>query len=182
MLRGINVSGQKKIKMADLRSLYSSLGFTDVESYIQSGNVVFSSDIIDRERVKGLIETAIEKQYGFNVPVILRTREELRRIIEGNPFIQDAAAAHGAPYVTFFDTLAAGTSPDALPAGLAGALEPLKGVVSGEDRFELSGSEIYLFCPGGYGKTKYTNNRFEKASGLPATTRNWKTVKTLFEM
>ena len=188
LLRGINVSGQKKIRMADLRGLYTSLGFTGVESYIQSGNVVFDSDLADRVGLRRQIESAIEKQYGFSVRVILRTREELQRIIQDNPFLHDPAApavAHAALYVCFFDIGAggeAGAPPDGSAAALAKTLEPLREVASGEDRFEVSRSEVYIYCPGGYGKTKYTNNVFEKAAGLTATTRNWKTVYTLLDL
>ncbi len=171
LLRGVNVSGQKKIRMEDLRSLYSSLELANVESYIQSGNIVFESANADRDGLRASIESAIQKKYGFTVHVSLRTGEELVRIVRDNPYIQNRSAPPVGLYVTFLA--------DVLPAD---ALDQLSGISSGDDSFKLSGGEVYLHCPGGYGKTKFTNNAIEKAAGVPATTRNWKTVNTLLEI
>src|SRR6476661_2184057 len=88
ILRGINVSGQKKIVMAELRKLYESLGFTDVQTYIQSGNIVFQFKKETDVKLAHKIETAIEKQFGFEVPVIIRTKEELEHISSDNPFLK----------------------------------------------------------------------------------------------
>ena len=88
MLRGINVSGHKKIKMYDLKALYDSLGFQNVRTYIQSGNVVFECEEPEASAVAGNIESAIEKKYNFHVPVIIRTPDEFQKIIEANPFLK----------------------------------------------------------------------------------------------
>ena len=157
LLRGINVSGQKKIRMDELRALYASLGFADVASY--------------RDMLKTRIESAILKQFGFAVEVFLRTLEELEGIVKKNPYAQELTSGPAGLYVTF---LAAPPSP--------GALEGMRALSSGDDSYEISGSEIYLHCPGGYGRTKLSNNAIEKAAGIPATTRNWKTVNTLLKM
>ena len=171
LLRGINVSGQKKIRMEDLRVLYTSLEFSNVESYIQSGNIVFESADTDKEIIKSRIESAILTEYGFTVRGFLLTGKELERVVRNNPYIQNKTAPSTALYVTFLSEPLA-----------AGALDRLSEVSSGEDSFELSGFEVYLHCPGGYGRTKFTNNAIEKAAGIPATTRNWKTVNRLLEM
>ena len=86
MLRGINVSGQKKIRMADLRSLYESLGLINVQSYLQSGNVVFDSKEENVEKLKNAIEAQIESTYKFSVPVLVRTGDDFRRVIQNKVF------------------------------------------------------------------------------------------------
>ncbi len=86
ILRGINVSGQKKIKMGDLKSLYESQGFQNVVTYIQSGNVIFDATVINRADLKARIEAAIEAKYKFHVPVELRTHSEIKNIIKNSPF------------------------------------------------------------------------------------------------
>ena len=86
ILRGINGSGQKKIKMVNLKSLYESLGFHNVVTYIQSGNVIFETSCESKSNLKRLIEQAIEKKYMFNMPVELRTNREIAEIIENYPF------------------------------------------------------------------------------------------------
>jgi len=98
MLRGINVSGQKKIKMIDLRTLYESLGFVNVETYVQSGNVVFGCDENSIRGVAEMIESRIEQFFGYSVSVFIRDRVDFQRIIGSNPFIHkqkvDQSAYH----------------------------------------------------------------------------------------
>src|SRR5579864_3521165 len=95
MLRGINVSGQKKVRMEELKKLYESLGFERVRTYIQSGNVVFEHPGADVSDLTGRIERAIEGRFGIEVPVILRTRDELRTVIGNLPFTgKDDAKVH----------------------------------------------------------------------------------------
>lgn len=101
LLRGINVSGQKIIKMQDLKSLYLSLGFDDVQTYIQSGNVIFDSHVDDEAKLAAQIKAGIQKQYGFDVKVILRTPGELQSVISRNPFSRQAAVDVSKLYVTF---------------------------------------------------------------------------------
>ena len=86
LLRGINVSGQKKIRMADLKSLYESLGFENAQTYVQSGNVVFDSKEQDVMGLRETIEAQIESTFGFSVPVLIRTGDDVRRVIENHPF------------------------------------------------------------------------------------------------
>ena len=168
MLRGINVSGQKKIRMADLRKLYESLGLINVQSYLQSGNVVFDSEEKNDEKLRDSIEAQIESMYGFSVPVLIRTGEDFRRVIENHPFAEEEAIR---VLVTFFYE-----PPD------KSKLEELSQHEDKVDKFAIGEQEIFLFCPGGYGRTKLSNNFFEKNLGVVATTRNWKSVNALFEM
>jgi uncharacterized protein (DUF1697 family) len=168
MLRGINVSGQKKIRMADLRHLYESLGLNNVQSYLQSGNVVFDSEEQDTVKLRDSIEAQIESNYGFSVPVLIRTLDDFERVIENHPFAEEEAIR---VLVTFLYELPEKSNWE--------ALSHHKDKV---DQFALGEQEIFLFCPGGYGKTKLSNTFFEKKLDMVATTRNWKSVNALYEM
>lgn len=168
MLRGINVSGQKKINMEELRALYETLGFKNPKTYIQSGNVIFECSESNVSSMISKIERGIKKSYGFEVPVQIRTKTDLQRLIDNNPF---AKKDTGKLHVTFLSGVALESS--------ANELIKFK---SDSEEFVVSGREIYLFCPDGYGKSKLSNNLFERKLKLSATTRNWKTVNKLLEL
>ncbi len=177
ILRGINVSGQKKILMADLKALYEKLKFKDIITYIQSGNVVFKSDgnLSDPVAI-GLelaekIENAIYKKYNFQVPVIIRSKEELNKIISSNPFLKEKDVDAKKLYVTFLSQMSNKAD-----------VENMEGIDYSPDTFIIKGKEIYLHIPVSYGETKLSNNFFEKKLKVKATTRNWNTVNTLSEM
>jgi uncharacterized protein (DUF1697 family) len=171
ILRGINVSGQKKIRMADLAALYESLGFANVRSYIQSGNVVFEAEAGKAKKIIQDIEQAIKKRYGFAVPVLIRTRAEMRATINANPFLKEKNIDNSKLHVSFLERAPEKSVVRAFNPG------PL-----GEDRYVIKGRDIYLYCPGGYGKTKLSNTFLEKQFGVSATTRNWKTVNVLNDL
>lgn len=168
LLRGINVSGQKKIKMADLKKLYESLGFADVQTYIQSGNVVFKYTKTDTKQLARKITDSIRKTYSFEVPVEIRTKDDLDKIIANNPF---NAENHNKLHVMFL-----AEKPQNPPIA---EIEKMK---DKSEEFFIAGREIYLSTPNGYGKSKISNTFFEKKLGVSATTRNWKTVNALFDM
>lgn len=171
LLRGINVSGQKKIRMIELKGLYEALGLVSVQSYLQSGNVVFDSDMTNTAKLAAIIEGQIELSYGYTVPVFIRDGAEWQRVVAGSPFLTERDEDPASLYVTF---LRERPSPSAL-ANLT--------IPTGESgEFVVGEREIFLFVPGGYGRTKLTNNFFEKKLGLPATTRNWRTVNALYNM
>ena len=172
ILRGINVSGQKKILMADLKSLFESLKFSDVNTYIQSGNVSFKaneklSDILLAEK----IEKAIYKKYSFEVPVIIRNEGELKKITSSNPFLKEKGIDIKKLHVTFLSQIPGEAE-----------IKNIAGVDYSPDRFVITGKEIYLHIPESYGETKLSNNFFEKKLKVKATTRNWNTVNKLLEM
>ncbi len=171
MLRGINVSGQKQIRMAELRSLYESLGLANVRSYVQSGNVVFESTELEAAQLARLIEAQIEQTFGYSIAVFIRDRHDFERIIAGNPFTHQRNEDPAKLHVTFLSN-----SPD--ETKLSGLVSPNEAA----DEFFSGAKEIFLFCPNGYGLTKWSNNFFEKKLKMPATTRNWKTVKALYQM
>ena len=171
LLRGINVSGQKKILMADLKALYVSLGFCDVLTYIQSGNVIFSSEL-GVDKIVTLIEKAINKQYGFEVPVQVREVEVFEKLIVECPFREFDLVEEGTRVMVTF--LAKLPSEENVVKLMTYVKEP--------ERLVLHGRQIYLHCPNGYGKTKLSNTFIEKKLGVTATTRNWKSVVKLYEL
>lgn len=171
MLRGINVGGHNQVKMYALKELFESLGFEQVQTYIQSGNVVLKAGKSSSLQISRKIEERIAKEFGFRIPVVTRTSAEMGSVIEGNPFPKAKGIDLTKLHVTFLSE-----APD--PAAVR-KLEPL---AAAPDEFRSCGSEIYLYCPNGYSNTKLTNNVIEKILAVPATTRNWSTVNKLFEM
>ncbi len=172
ILRGINVSGQKKIIMSELTALYESLALKNVTTYIQSGNVVFKTDLkLSDEQFAQKIEQAIFEKYNFHVPVIIRTAEEIKHIITTNPFLKEKEINTDKLHVSFLSAMPG-------PA----TLEKIKTYDYPPDRFYISGKEVYLYCPESYGETKLSNKFFENKLQVTATTRNWKTVNKLLEM
>lgn len=171
MLRGINVGGQKSIKMEDLRSSFDALGHVNPRTYVQSGNVVFKSGVSLDEDLSGKIEARILKDYGFSVVVIIRAAVEMARIVRDNPFLKEKRIDPTRLQVTFLSELPAKPS---LPK-----MDFLNGA---PDQFRILGREVYLYCPNGYGRTKLSNNAIEKTLSVKATTRNWNTVIALAKM
>ncbi len=168
LLRGVNVGG-RSVPMAELRELVARLGHTDVRTYIQSGNVLFRSRHDDAPALAGELRAAIEAELGHRVTVVLRTPAELGRVLAANPY---AVRRQTAPlYVTFLD----GVPEAAVRAGL----DPAAG---SPDEFAVCGREVYVWCQRGYGRTVLSNGFFERRLKLAATTRNWRTLRTLAEL
>jgi uncharacterized protein (DUF1697 family) len=170
MLRGINVSGHNIISMANLKNLYESLNFKNVVTYVQSVNVIFNSDKQDASRISSLIETQIKKSFDLSVSVLLRDKDDLQRIISGNPFIKRKKDPIKL-YVTFLHTS---------PPPFDFHKLPLPSNES--DEFIIVDKEIFIFCTNGYGRTKLNNNFFEKKLKVIATTRNWNSVNALYQL
>src|SRR3989344_3570057 len=162
ILRGINVGGQKKIKMEELKKLYESLGFKNVRTYIQSGNVIFECLDTNLAELIYQIEQKIKNSFGFDVIVLIKTKNEIQKLIKNNPFAKkDPSKLH----VTFLSDIK--TKPPT---------DEINNTKDKTEEFFISGREIYLFCPNGYGISKLSNNFFERKLNTSATTRNWKTV------
>ena len=158
MLRGINVSGKNKIKMSELQALFVGLGHVDVTTYIQSGNVVFKSDEKRVVALTAAIEQRIVRELGFEVPVVLRTKAELAKVIADNPF----GAGHLAKvHVTFL-----AKKPD------AAVVRALADHSSPPDEFRIVGREVFLHCPSGYGNTKLNNTFWERSVLLDRLPQN----------
>jgi uncharacterized protein (DUF1697 family) len=171
MLRGINISGHKSMKMGDLRALCSRLGFQNVETHVQSGNIVFQTTTENPATLSKRISETILKSFGFDAPVIVRTSKQMQNVITNNPFLKRKDVDSSKLHVTFLSETVQEDS-----------LRNLKTISTGQDQFYPAPQEIYLYCPGGYGRTKLSNNAIEKALSVRATTRNWRTTNTLFEM
>ena len=168
LLRGINVGGHHKIRMDELKELYESLGFKDVLPYIQSGNVVFTSDEADLARLRGQIEEGFEKKFGFHVEVIVRTSAELREIIDNNPF-QGQQSKESKWVVVMF--LAA--RPDET------AQEDLLKTYVGPEELFIIGKEVYIYYTNGIGRSKLSHSLIEKKLKTVGTARNWNTILQL---
>ena len=163
LLRGVNVGGKNMVSMADLRDAVEALGLEDVRTYIQSGNLLFTSK---RGITATKIESAIKKRFGLDVDVALRTHAQLKTAVERNPFPKQADKVH----VGFMTKT------------------PTKSIVAGLERekfrpetFEVVGSELYLFLPDGIGRSKLAPYAV-RAVKVPATVRNWKTATKLVEL
>jgi uncharacterized protein (DUF1697 family) len=171
MLRGINVTGYKIIKMEALRAAFAALGFKNVKTYVQSGNVIFEATSSSTASLSKIIEQKILRDFGHSVPVFLRTPKEMAETVKRNPFLKTPALDHSRLYVTFLA--------EAAPKTAAELLQPL---AVGAEQIRVIGREIYLYCPLGYGQSKISNTAIEKKLSLGATTRNWKTTQTLLAM
>jgi uncharacterized protein (DUF1697 family) len=171
MLRSINVGGRNRVAMADLRILVSSLGFDDVTTYVQSGNVVFRGTGASHQ-VARRIADRITADLGFSVAVLVRNQRELRAILADNPY----PGAEAEPTLHHVTLLAGAPEPDRVVK-----LADQDGRF-GDDHCEVLGQDVYLHCPGGYGKTKLNNAYLERSLGVVATTRNWRTLVTLADM
>ena len=171
MLRGINVSGQKMIKMEALRVALAELGLNNIRTYIQSGNIIFESPEKESGSLVKLIEAKILEKFGFQVPVIIRTPNEIKDAIATNPFLKTDSLDNAKLYLTF---LAEIPGPD--------KIEKLNTFSYSPEEFILINKDVYLYCPSGYGNAKLNNNFFENKLKTKATTRNWQTVNKLLEL
>jgi uncharacterized protein (DUF1697 family) len=171
LLRGINVNGQKMMSMEKLRALCEDLGLTGVTTYIQSGNVVFQSAPVKHFVLEKKIHASIRDAFGFSVPVMVKSLAEWQEIISDNPFVGRKGIDESFLHITLLSDTPNQSVVDEIMAG-----------EYGEDECVFSGKVAYLYCPGGYGKTKLSNTFFEKKTKLIATTRNWKTVLKLLEL
>lgn len=166
LLRGINVSGQKKILMTDLKALYESLGFSDVKTYIQSGNVVFSYKKNDAGKLQQMIFDKIKSHYGFEVPNLILNSAEVKEALAKNPYPNIEK-----PYFTFLHELPVEEN-----------INELNKHIFDNEFYGLKGRVIYSHFPNGAGKAKITLNFFEKKLKVSGTTRNLNTSKKLLEM
>lgn len=169
ILRGINVGGNRKILMADLKSMFETLGVSNITTYIQSGNVIFESHAENR-KLEDQIEKSIKEKFGFDVPVMVRTSKELNKLIKSNPFFTENSDINNL-HLTFLKDI---PTADNKQQTEAYNYEP--------DKFAIEGKEVFIFCEGKYHESKLTNNFFEKKLNVRTTTRNWKTILKLIDL
>jgi len=170
-LRGINVSGQKMIKMDVLKEIYKSLHFMNIQTYLQSGNVVFQFKKSENNDLEKKISSQIQKSLGFEVPVIVLEADELKDVIEMNPYKDDKTKNISYLHVTFLSS-----KPEPVN------LDTINKIKSPGEELSLIERAVYLYCPNGYGKTKLSNTFLENRLNVVATTRNWKTTLQLLNI
>lgn len=171
ILRGINVSGQKLIKMDALRKMFEKMDFENVKSYVQSGNIIYSGKETDLQTLENRISHQIKEDFGFDVPVIVLTPEKLRRVVDENPFLRDPDKNPAYLHATFLA---------AKPENFD--LQVIESKRQNGEELLIVGDVAYLYCPNGYGNTKLNNNFLESKLKTGATTRNWKTTLELLRM
>ncbi len=171
ILRGINVSGHKLIKMDALKNIFQKLGLQDVQTYIQSGNVVFRSAEKDNGKLEKAIAKKITETFDFDVPVLVLPLKKLEQVFSSNPFLKGRNEDITKLHVTFLSEVPLQENIDLLKAGSYGT-----------DEFTVVNDVVYLFCPDGYGNTKLSNTFFESKLKVSATTRNWKTITELVKI
>ena len=167
LLRAVNLGPRNRVAMADLREAFAGAGCSDVETYIQSGNVVFSSRARDRARLARKLERAVADELGIETRIVLRAGAEIRTLVDSHPFGADSAQTH----VAF---LAEQPTAAAVRALLAEDVAP--------DELKVAGSDVFLRFPNGVQGARLSGALLERRLGVPGTLRNWRTVERLGEL
>lgn len=171
LFRGINVGGNKSVRMDTLKELHESLGLQRVATYIQSGNVVFTSDDADPVQFAMQIEQAFANKFGFQSNVMVRNAGQFSEIIANNPFQNQPMRESQRVVVMFLATHPVST-----------AREDIQKAYTGPEELHIIGQEAYIYYPEGIGRSKLTNTFLEKKLKTAGTARNWNTVLRLQQM
>ena len=165
IIRGINVSGKNKVIMKDLKTHLEKAGFTNVQTYIQSGNIVFESEETELNKVSDDIQTLLKTKHKVDAPVLTLSSEYLIKTVASNPFEKNDNPHQ---YITFLKEE---------------VLNPeIPDLDFGDDQYAFGDKSVYIFCPNGAARTKLSNNFFENKLKVAATTRNIRTCKKLVDM
>lgn len=164
ILRGINVSGKNSIPMVELRELVTIMGFQNVQTYIQSGNIILNSKL-SKDQVIEKVKNGITSKFGYDVPVLARTIFEWEKAITNNPYPTEN---HKIVSFTFLSDVPEETT--------------IEVNITNSDVYTVINDMVYMYCPDGFGRTKLTNNLFEKKLKVTATSRNLRTTLKLLEM
>jgi uncharacterized protein (DUF1697 family) len=183
LLRGINVGGRNKVPMADLREVVASLGHTEVTTYIQSGNVMFTTADTDTAKLAAALESAVEDRFGIWSSVVVLSRDELARVLAGNPYPDEPNPK--LLHVVFLNA----EPPQDLLARIAAA-ESAVAAKGSRDTVQAAGQALFLHTPDGYGTSELAQALFriisapakQKKQGLAATARNWATSTKLLSL
>jgi uncharacterized protein (DUF1697 family) len=168
LLRGVNVGGNKKVAMADLRGLLTRLGFAEPRSLLQSGNLVFRGDGRPAADLERLLDAETEKQLGLKTEFFVRTAAEWRAVVAANPFPHEAVSDPGHLVVLFLKA-----APD------AASVAALQAAITGRETVRAVGRQAYIVYPDGIGDSRLTLTVIEKKLGTRGTGRNWNTVLKL---
>ncbi|HEX4228112.1 MAG TPA: DUF1697 domain-containing protein [Bryobacteraceae bacterium] len=167
LFRGVNVGGSNKLPMKELAVIFTASGCRDVQTYIQSGNVVFNAPAKIAAQASVTIARKVRDRFGFEVPIVMRTAEEVGAVLSANPFLAQGAAENTL-HVSFLADLPA-------PSNVQ-QLDPNRSV---GDMFVVVGREIYMQLPNGMARTKLTSQYFDSRLKTVGTVRNWRTVQQL---
>jgi uncharacterized protein (DUF1697 family) len=170
-LRGINIGGNKLVKMEELKKAYNSLDFSDVRTFGLSGNVIFRSPEPKSEALARKIESRLRDIFGFDISVLIRTKEDVARIVKSNPFSNLSKEELGKVCVAFLSNVPEGNFREEIDKSR-----------DDSEQFIIAGKEMYLFFPNGYGRTKLTTNFFEKKLKVKATIRTLRVINKLLEI
>jgi len=171
LLRGINVSGKHSIKMVDLKKLLDNDSFTNVKTYIQSGNILFDYKKETNSKIEKIISALIEKHYNYQIEAFVRTLAEFRKVVHDNPFTNVSEADFNKLMVVFLNQIPENDK-----------INRLGSISSESEVYKIKSDIIYLYCKNGYGNAKINNNFLESKLKVKATTRNWKTILKLSEL
>ena len=171
LLRGINVSGHNKIKMVDLQKLFIQIGHSNILTYIQSGNVIFSSEEIDISKLEQTIIHEIEKQFSYVIKVLVLKKIELETIFNFNAFANIPELDFKKVGVTILQE-----------KPTEEGIEKVKSLAADGEKLIFNEKAWYLYCPNGFGRTKLSNNNIEVKLKMAATSRNWNTITKLVEL
>jgi uncharacterized protein (DUF1697 family) len=172
LLRAVNVGGRNKVPMQQLRDAVHETGYDDAATYIQSGNIVLTTDAGPDDVVDGIHE-CIRATFGLDVDVMVRTVRQLSTVLANNPFHTPGADPRTL-HVGFFDAAPEADAVTELKIKAADAF--------GDDELAVVGTEIYLHYPNGSGRSKMSGTALERVLGVRVTARNWRTVETLHDM
>ncbi len=167
LLRGINLGGKTMIKMDELKAEFGRLGFENITSYINSGNLAFDARKVAEASLVDKLEQAIETRFGRAVDVMVREQKDIERIIAANPF-EGQYESHKQMHVLFLK--------EPMPAE---KVQQLYAATFPGERFEISGLELYYLLPGGVADSLLSKGFFEKKPRVSFTARNWRTVEKL---
>ena len=171
LLRGINVGPHRRMKMEKLCASCAALGFKNVKTYIQSGNVVFQAAKLSSSAASKKLAAQIVKDFGFSAEVISRTADEMNQIIEGNPLLKEPGVDLSKLHVVFLAETPA--SP---------AVKKLEAITLSPDKVRHRGKEIYFYFPNGVSGSSIWKHNLDRVLSVSGTMRNWNTVNTLHKM
>jgi uncharacterized protein (DUF1697 family) len=183
LLRGINVGGRNKVPMAELREVVASLGHTEVATYIQSGNVLFSTQETDNAKLAAALESAIEDRFGLWSSVVVLSRDELAEVLAASPYPDEPN-----PRLVHAVFLNADPPPDL--ADRIAVIVSAAAAKGSRDTVQASGRALYVHTPDGFGRSELAQNLFklvtppakQKKQGLAGTARNWATATKLLSL
>jgi uncharacterized protein (DUF1697 family) len=171
LLRGINIGPHKRMKMEKLRACCEALGFKNVKTYIQSGNVICQAGKLSSDAAAKRIEAQITKEFGFSADVIARTSDEMKQVLEANPLLKQRGVDAQRLHVVFLPEAPSSES-----------IKKLESIVLAPDLVRHKGKEIYFYFPNGVSGSSIWKHNLDRVLGISGTMRNWRTVNTLHQM